>query len=421
MTALTTYLSNIAATSLPTAAAMSSATGGVLVGDSSLIGTSTGYGELYGLGTSGAWAAASNIGSPSGNGWLWDVTTLEQQTIAAGTWTPTLRVRVSNGTATIDWHVRYYKWNKNSGTYTLIGQIDQTGVAMTTLYQTLTPSVSLSAMAFGTNDKLYMHIWPNITANSTGTSAATLFITTTSSATQGDTTGAQVTPGYSPTPVALSVAMHSIGKLNPSITVKLALPPTTLKGLGVFHPTLSVNQALALTFKGLGTFAPSLAPSVPLSVTLSGIGTLKPTMTGGSVTVPLSVTVQGVGGFRAALSGGLQPLVRVVNGATIYATDVAQVVKVLQRPGGSVEMRKYVCAGNGYTGGARIQVYIATISSQSVPVSVTLDQIDQAAPAFFTNLAVGALTSEGFQVKVDLSSSGARPSGTVAGNYFTQY
>src|SRR5213080_1883437 len=107
LTALTVYGTTTASTTLSTANTMFSASGGATGGTNTcLVGTATGYGELYAQGNGSAWAAAGSIGAPSGHGLLWDVTTLEGQQIVAGNWTPTLRLALSTGTMTVDAYVR---------------------------------------------------------------------------------------------------------------------------------------------------------------------------------------------------------------------------------------------------------------------------------------------------------------------------
>lgn len=200
-TSLNVYGTNIAATTLSTAGLLVSTTGATGNGQStSKVGTSTGYGEIFALGTANAWAAGGAIGSPSGNGWLFDNTSLEAQQIAAGTWTPLIRAKVSVGTATADMYVRAYKLASDLVTYTLIG-------TCSLLAQSLTATIasynfagnSLSSMSFGTGDKLYIDVWFNITVNGTGLSTATIAFTNANSATQGRASNAEIdTPGYNP-------------------------------------------------------------------------------------------------------------------------------------------------------------------------------------------------------------------------------
>lgn len=294
MTALTVYLSNVATSTLSTAASLASTTGGTIAGDSSLIGTSTGWGEVYGLGNSGAWAAAGSIGSPSGNGWLWDVTTLEAKTISAGTWSSTVRIRFSNGTGTVNVSTRFYK-RSSGGTYTSIGTCSTTGVAMTTGYTQQTFTASLSSMEFNTGDKLYMDCWLNITSNSSGSGSAVVFITVTTSATQGDTTGAQVTPGYVATTRALSTTINGVGTLSPTLSAKTALSKT-IHGVGTLTlSTITLKTSLSKTIHGVGTLTGTM--STTFGATIHGVGTLT-----GTMHVTWTDTLAGVGTLTATMS-----------------------------------------------------------------------------------------------------------------------
>jgi hypothetical protein len=201
VTALNLYGTNAASSTLSTAGLLVNATGASGNGQSTTkCGTSTGYSEIYALGTTSAWAAAGSLASvvPSGNGWLFDVTTLEQQQMAAGTYTPKHRAKISVGTATVDMYERIYKLANDLTTYTLIGDCSLTGQSFTTTIANYNfGGNSLSAMSFGLGDKLYRHVVYDITANSSGSSAATIAFTNANSATQGRASNAELdTPGY---------------------------------------------------------------------------------------------------------------------------------------------------------------------------------------------------------------------------------
>jgi len=233
MTALTVYPSNIAASTIATAGKLSSTTGGTASSCSTKIGTATGYGQLYALTNSNAWPALGSIGSPDGNGFLWDVTTLVGNTLAAGNWTPTIRVRISGGTATADFYVRIYKYN--GGTYTFVGTCIATGNNLTSGFLNLTfNNTSLGSMDFATGDKLYIDVWSNITTNGTGSSSATMIMTVSDSGTQGVTTELIVTPGYDTTSV---VNANNMGGIESNVGSDLLLktdnviqPPAQLPG-----------------------------------------------------------------------------------------------------------------------------------------------------------------------------------------------
>ncbi len=217
-TALTAYLTKIACPDTLTTANQiyNALNSGTSSQKNTTIGTSTGYGEVYSQGTAGAWAAAGSIGSPSGNGWLWDVTTLEGQTIVAGTWTPTLRFQLSVGTSIIaDCYCRAYK-RSSSGVYTQIGSILFASKTITTSGNTINfTGSSLSAVSFATGDKLYIDAWLNITTNNSGSGTATIQTNESSTATSGIATAQMVTPGYQPTNSTVLVrSLHcSLGRI----------------------------------------------------------------------------------------------------------------------------------------------------------------------------------------------------------------
>ena len=199
MTALTVYGCLSAATTLTTANLLVSVTGGGSTANNNNCNQSTGYSEIYSQGGN-PWQALGSIGSPTGHGWLLDVTTLEGQQISAGNWTPSLRGQIQGGTGTVvaDMYVRAYK-RSSSGTYTQIGS--NMVLASQTLQNATSNNYVFSATSqpvvnFGPGDKLYVDIWLNITTNlTTGTSAVR--INQSISTTQGAANVMQVvTPGY---------------------------------------------------------------------------------------------------------------------------------------------------------------------------------------------------------------------------------
>lgn len=201
-TALTVYGNwNDASSTLSTAQKLYTDSGGATTNSkTSLVGTSTGYGEIYSQGNAGAWAAAGGVSAPSGHGWLFDITTLEGQTLITGNWQFVCRMLISAGTATADIIHRFYK-RSSGGVYTAIGSITLSAQALTTTTTTYTSAASsLSSMAFVTGDKLYVDVWCNVTANSSGSGAATLGYAMANTTTHGKANNGQIiTPGYNPT------------------------------------------------------------------------------------------------------------------------------------------------------------------------------------------------------------------------------
>ena len=194
-TALTAYQSSTSATHIANAGTLiANTTGGTLTNQGETIGTATGYGQLDAAYSS--WPALGALGSPDGNGWLWDVTTLEGQQIVSGNWTPTYTLLVSVGSITADIYTRFYVWN--SGTYTQIGStMSKTGQTINTTATAFAFSAaSQPTQNFNTGDKLYVDVWINCKTNSTGSGSALLRIQVSSSATQGNVGAQIVTPGY---------------------------------------------------------------------------------------------------------------------------------------------------------------------------------------------------------------------------------
>jgi len=201
MTALTVYGNTAASSTLSTAASMASVAGGASSSKDTKLGTATGYSELFGLGTAGAWSGAGSIGAVSGNGWLWDVTTLEGQQIISGNWTPTLRLQIAGGgtpSVTASLYVIAYV-RSSGGSYTQIGStmqlLAQTLNGTTTNYTF--SATSLPLQSFNVGDRLYFATWANVTAN-TGTSSANVIrVFESNTASTGAANLFQiVTPGY---------------------------------------------------------------------------------------------------------------------------------------------------------------------------------------------------------------------------------
>lgn len=219
-TALTIYPSNAAASTLSHASTCSATTGGSGVGIDCLLGTATGYGEFYVLGNVSAWAAGTALGNPSGRGMLWDVTTLEQQAIAAGTWTPTVRgsIHNGNGNVTADILLRAWIFHVTNLSYAPIGTMSLLAQSITSTSATYTfAGTSLPEADFATGAKLYCDWGFNVTANANTLAGATLRFNVSNSGAAGTNTAQIVTPGYSakavPGIVKVVRPMRTIGRI----------------------------------------------------------------------------------------------------------------------------------------------------------------------------------------------------------------
>jgi hypothetical protein len=165
-----------------------------------LVGTSAGtpcFGQLYAQGNAGAWPALAAIGSPDGNGFLDDATTLENQQMVAGTWTPSLRLTLSAGTSfTADVYMRAYK-RSSGGVYTLINSFLFSNKSITTGgVTTAFGGASLSAVSFGVGDKLYIDCWLNILTSVGTTGATTIKMLESTPIGTLAATSEMLTPGY---------------------------------------------------------------------------------------------------------------------------------------------------------------------------------------------------------------------------------
>jgi hypothetical protein len=207
-TALTVYLASAAATTITTADQLYTTSGTPTTTQSySKIGNNvTGYGEIESqANNANTWAASGSIGSPTGKGFLLDVTTLESQQIVSGNWTPSVRLNAAQGsgapqagTLVGDIYMRAYKYS--GGTYTLIVTCSLTAQTLNTTFTTYTlTAASGSTTNFSTGDKLYVDIWFNCTTNTNAVAAQGVRLNRLSTDTTtktGDTNAQFVSPGY---------------------------------------------------------------------------------------------------------------------------------------------------------------------------------------------------------------------------------
>ena len=108
----------------------------------------------------------------------------------------------------------------------------------------------------------------------------------------------------------------------------------------------------------------------------------------------------------------------VSNGAVISHNDIDQIINVLQQPSGGQEKRKYHLAGNSYANLGWVSLYVRSLSSNSTPVSVSIDTADTAPTNIGTPAALQQ-TASGFQVHGQTSA--AQVSCNAGGNYTLQY
>jgi hypothetical protein len=213
MTSLTVFMTNTVGSTLATTYQLS-ATHGVdntnVTQTYTRLGTATGWGEVTAQGTTGAWAAAGAIGSPSGKGFMLEssVLNLAGNTIAAGSWSATIRFGIGHddgtlgGTIVGDIHVRVYRYR--SGTYTqIIDMVASAQTIPTTSGSLISYTLSGSTGAgtdFISGDLLYVDCWLNVTSNVTADTIRAIRLNRLSTNNTGDTNAQVVTPGYAATP-----------------------------------------------------------------------------------------------------------------------------------------------------------------------------------------------------------------------------
>lgn len=200
-TALTCYAITTNSTTLSTARELISASGGAQgTGVSTKVGNNTtGWFEEYSQGNGTATIVGSQ-GSADGHGFLFDVTTLENQTIVSGSWVFTFNFAMLSASSTMTGTMNYRAYKRSSGgTYTSIcsGASSSQSISGTTVVSVAVTVNSVSAVSFSTGDKLYSDIWIDETTGDFFNGSLNYFP---SNSTSAGWSGASIqTPGYNPT------------------------------------------------------------------------------------------------------------------------------------------------------------------------------------------------------------------------------
>src|SRR6266705_2624837 len=149
VTSLTPYGTATPSSTVATANTLVTGTGAGAILKTTLIGTSTGYGEIWSQGNAGAWPAAGSLGGVGPHGWL-SGTELEGNTLVGGNFTPSYTSLVSAGSITADLYERVYI-RTSGGVYTQIGtNMVKSGVTIGFLATVFTwPVTSQPNQAFG--------------------------------------------------------------------------------------------------------------------------------------------------------------------------------------------------------------------------------------------------------------------------------
>lgn len=111
-------------------------------------------------------------------------------------------------------------------------------------------------------------------------------------------------------------------------------------------------------------------------------------------------------------------LTTVSNGNTANANDLNQLVNVLQQPSGGQEKGKYWIESNAEASGSYGSYYYSSLSRTSTPISVSIDEADQAHSS--CNAATASNLSA-FGVKINTTSTVQTFHFLVAGNITIQF
>jgi hypothetical protein len=110
---------------------------------------------------------------------------------------------------------------------------------------------------------------------------------------------------------------------------------------------------------------------------------------------------------------------KVTTASTILASDINQIINVLQRDAGQNETGKYSMVGSSYANGANFSLYVDSLNRVSVPTGVTIDTADQA-PANNCNVPGSSLfTANGFLINTSGNAITLNPK--CGGNYTLSY
>jgi mannan endo-1,4-beta-mannosidase len=317
-TALSVFFASAASSTLVTADQLYSISGTPATTRSyTRISTSTGFGEIVPAGTTGTWAAGGSIGSPSGNGFLFDVTTLESNSIPAGNWSAQIRLNCAQngdtapnaGNITADIYARAYK-RSSGGTYTPIVSMKLASASITLNFTTFSiPSTSGAAMSFSTGDKLYCDVWLNVLTNANASTVQDIRfnkLSTDTTGKTGDPAATILTPGYlsgsgggggitaSPTSLSFSAPLGGSNPAGQSVTLTNTTGSSASWSASIAYTSGSGWLSLS---SSSGTLASSANTSVTVTASISSLaaGTYSASinfvMGSNSVSVPVNVTI----------------------------------------------------------------------------------------------------------------------------------
>ncbi|MDX6253804.1 MAG: hypothetical protein QOJ11_138 [Frankiales bacterium] len=192
-TALTLYFTDSSTPTLSGARKMVTAAPAAETSHQNVIGTATGWGSVYPGGNSAAWPAAGSEPAVNTHGFLYDTTALAGVTLPAGSYTPSLKVKVATSGVSASFTTRVWLRHSN-GTFALLAKYQSGPVTLTTAARTIgtwSEVQAQTATTTTTGDLLFLDVAADVLTNTagSGTNAITMAL-------NGGAAESLVTPGY---------------------------------------------------------------------------------------------------------------------------------------------------------------------------------------------------------------------------------
>lgn len=197
---VTYYLTNTASVVLATAnqiLANVATSASLTNNNTNLQPNALGWVELWSQGNASAQAGASVKPGPSGHGWIDDSSALTANVWNSGNWVQTLPLETTaTGSFIADIHIRVWKYNSSSSTYTFIAEAILPGQTVISTAYTNEVVSALNAAAsgqFASGEHTYTDCLVNILTNGT---TGNVRMRMASSSTAGNTSAQLATPGF---------------------------------------------------------------------------------------------------------------------------------------------------------------------------------------------------------------------------------
>ena len=259
---LSLYDISFASTTLSTAYTFATQTGGSVTGTTITSAPASGA-SLYmeALSQGGTGTTNASIPAPSGKGWLYDATVLENKNIPAGNWSASVTVENGSRSQTLASMTIRFSVRSSAGAYTTIGTIAIANQLVPHSLQTFSfPATAMPKTAFGIGDKLYVDYFYQSGTGTNAWASDAMAMAMSSLSSFGIANDLQIiTPGYE------------------------SDPPLTVYGSSVAATIITTADQLATTTGGTETSTTTTAPASGASLYMEalsrgGTGTTSATM-----------------------------------------------------------------------------------------------------------------------------------------------